>query len=113
MRRAAETPWFQSYLAFDPARVMRDVRQPVLIVHGALDTEVPPSHADTLAELARARKRKVATDLVALPGINHLLAAARTGSVDEYAILPEKKVSPAVTTAIGEWLAKTLPPRAR
>jgi hypothetical protein len=113
MRRAAETPYFQSYLAYDPVRVMKDIRQPVLIVHGGLDTEVPPSHADKLAELARARKRKVATDLVALPGINHLLAAARTGSVDEYAILPEKKVSPAVTTAIGEWLAKTLPPRAR
>ena len=44
MRRSAETPWFQSYLAFDPARVMRDVRQPVLIVQGALDSEVPPHH---------------------------------------------------------------------
>jgi pimeloyl-ACP methyl ester carboxylesterase len=110
MRRAAETPWFQSYLAFDPARVMKDVRQPVLIVQGALDTEVAPHHAEKLAALARARKRKTAVDVAALPGLNHLFVPATTGDVDEYVVLPEKKVSPAATAAIGTWLTKVLPP---
>jgi len=113
MRRAAETPWFQSYLAFDPARVIRDVRQPVLIVHGALDTEVPPYHAEKLAELARARKRKVSVDVAALPGLNHLLVPAQTGEVEEYAVLPEKKVSPVATAAIGTWMVRVLSERTK
>lgn len=108
LRQAAETPWFQSFLGFDPARVMKDVRQPVLIVQGELDTEVRPYHADRLAELAHARKRKVAADVVRLPGINHLLVAAKTGEVDEYAVLPEKKISSAAAAAITEWMKKSL-----
>ena len=111
MRRAAETPWFQSYLAFDPARVMRDVRQPILIVQGALDTEVPPYHAEKLAELARARKRKVSVDVSSMPGLNHLLLPAKTGEVDEYMVLPDRKVSSTATAAIGSWMAKALSER--
>ena len=58
LRKAADTPWFQSYLTFDPAKIMKDVRQPLLIVQGELDTQVPPHHADKLPELARARKQQ-------------------------------------------------------
>lgn len=108
VRKTADIPWFHSYLSFDPARLMRDVRQPVLILQGELDSQVPPHHADRLADLARARKRKVATDVVKVPGVNHLLVSAKTGEVDEYAELNEAKVSNAVTSAISLWLAKTL-----
>ena len=108
VRRTADIPWFQSYLSFDPARLMKDVRQPVLIVQGELDTQVPSHHADKLADLARARKRKVATEIVKVPGVNHLLVPATTGELDEYASLNEAKVSNAVTSAISLWLAKTL-----
>ncbi|MGQ0733403.1 MAG: alpha/beta hydrolase family protein [Acidobacteriota bacterium] len=108
LRRAADTPWFQSFLAFDPARVMRDVRQPVLIVQGALDTQVPPHHADRLADYARERRRRVAVEVVHVPGVNHLFVPAKTGEVDEYAVLPEKQVSPATSSAIALWMAKIL-----
>jgi pimeloyl-ACP methyl ester carboxylesterase len=110
LRRAADSPWFQSFLAYDPARVIKDVRQPLLIVQGALDTQVPPHHADKLAELARARKAKAAVDVVTVPGINHLLVPAKTGEIDEYAMLPDKRVAPAVTSAVGKWMAKELGP---
>ncbi len=108
LRRVADTAWFQSFLAFDPARVMKDVRQPLLIVQGELDRQVPPAHSDRLAELARARNRKVAADVVKVPGVNHLLVPAKTGEVDEYPLLADKTVSPAVTSAIASWLTKTL-----
>jgi pimeloyl-ACP methyl ester carboxylesterase len=108
MRAVADTPWFQSFVGFDPARVMRDVRQPVLVVQGELDTQVAPHHADRLGDLARARKRKVAVDVVRIPGINHLLVPATTGQVAEYASLPEKKVSTTATSAIATWMAKNL-----
>lgn len=110
VRAQAQTPFFQSFLAFDPAKVMKDVDQPVLIVQGSLDTQVPPAHADKLAEMARARKRQVATDLVIVPGVNHLLVPAKTGEVDEYSDLAGASVSPTATAAIGTWMAKQLGP---
>jgi pimeloyl-ACP methyl ester carboxylesterase len=64
VRQAADTPWFQSFLAFEPARVLRNVRQPVLIVRGSDAASVASRHADRLAELARARKRKVPVEVL-------------------------------------------------
>jgi pimeloyl-ACP methyl ester carboxylesterase len=111
VRRQAETAWFQSFLAFDPAKVMKDVDQPILIVQGMLDTQVPPSNADTLETLARARRKAGPVDVVKVPGVNHLLVPARTGEVDEYRTLGEEHVSPAVIDAVVSWLKKTVPSR--
>ena len=106
MRKQADTPWFQSFLAFEPARVLRDIRQPLLIVHGELDAEVPASHMDKLAELAKAsRSRAVA--VVSVRDVNHLLIPAVRGEVDEYATLKDRALSKDVTTAITSWLTKT------
>jgi pimeloyl-ACP methyl ester carboxylesterase len=110
LRQQADTPWFASFLAFDPVRPLEDARQPILIVQGALDTQVPPHHADKLAELARARKRQAAVDVSTVAGVNHLLVPAKTGEVNEYATLETKQVSPAVTDAIASWLTRTLGP---
>lgn len=108
LRRAADTAWFRSFLAFDPAVVMKDVRQPILIIQGELDKQVPPDHADKLAALAKARKKAADVQEVKLPGINHLLVAAKTGDVDEYASLAPKTISPDVAAKIVEWLQPTL-----
>jgi dipeptidyl aminopeptidase/acylaminoacyl peptidase len=93
-------------LLFDPAKVMPKVKQPILIVQGDLDKQVFPHHADTLGELARARKKAGPVELVHLSGVNHLLVPATTGEVSEYASLPEKTISPVVPKTIGEWLKK-------
>jgi pimeloyl-ACP methyl ester carboxylesterase len=110
VRRQADTPYFQSFLAYDPARVMKDVGQPILILQGTLDTQVPPAHADRLEGMARARKNAGAVDVVKVPGVNHLLVPATTGEVDEYQTLSEATISPEVTSALQEWLKRTLPP---
>ena len=109
LRRQADTPWFRSFLTFDPADAMRKVRQPVIIVQGELDRQVPPYHADQLIELARARNRDVSADAVLLDGINHLLVPATTGEADEYARLAGETVSPELVSAIIDWLSRTLP----
>jgi len=108
VRKVADTPWFQSMLSFDPARVMKDVDQPVLIVQGELDVQVPPHHADKLLALAQARKRNVDEQLLKVPGVNHLLVPAKTGEVSEYASLGGAEVAAAIPAGIGSWLAKTL-----
>lgn len=107
VRKQADTPWFQSFLAFDPARVVRDVRQPMLFVHGELDAEVPVSHVERLAELAQRDSRSRSVAVVTVRGVNHLLTPAVTGDVAEYATLTNRSVSADVTKGIGDWLTKT------
>ncbi len=109
VRKQADTPWFQSMLAFDPARVIQDVRQPVLFIHGDLDAEVPVAHVDRFAELAqKGRSRAVA--VVTVREVNHLLVPAITGDPREYAVLKDRQVSTEAATAIAGWLTKTLTP---
>jgi uncharacterized protein len=105
VRKQAETPWFSSFLRFDPAAVVPRVKQPLLIVQPALDRQVPPHHADKLAALANARKNVPATSVVTLPGVNHLLVPAVTGEVDEYGTLPSRTITPDAAAKIVEWLA--------
>jgi pimeloyl-ACP methyl ester carboxylesterase len=110
-RAQADTPWFHRFLAFDPATVMPNIKQPVLIVQGDLDMQAFPAYADRLADVARRRKPPAdkAVTIVHLPGVNHLLVPAKTGEPDEYAQLPDRNVSKEVLTAGVTWLQKTLP----
>jgi uncharacterized protein len=108
VRRSIENPEYQSVLATDPAKVMKDVKQPVLVVQGERDTQVDPRNADLLAGYARQRKNAAAVEVAKVPGVNHLLAAAATGEVEEYGALKDKHVAPAVAQAIVTWLQKTL-----
>ncbi len=108
-RKVADTPWFYSFLTFNPAKAMEDTRQPVVIVQGELDTQVQPYHADKLAEFARARRTKTEVAVVKVPGVNHLLVPAKTGDVTEYASLgADARVSDRVTSAIATFMAKAL-----
>jgi len=88
MRRQADTPWFKSVLTYDPARIVPKVKQPLLIVQGDLDANVPAAEADRLAELARARKKAPAIEVVHIADADH------------------KLVSPKVAAAIAEWIKK-------
>jgi hypothetical protein len=109
VRHSVDNPEFQSLLTSDPTKLMSQVRQPLLIVQGGLDTQVEPQNADLLEALARKRKNTPAVEVVKVPAINHLLVPATTGEVSEYADLKDKNVSKAVTEAIATWLNKTLP----
>jgi pimeloyl-ACP methyl ester carboxylesterase len=110
IRRQVDNAEFQSLLAYDPAKIVPGVRQPVLILQGELDTQVDPANADRLEALAKNRKNAPQVDVVKLPGLNHLFVPAKTGEVDEYATLPDKRVDAAFTHAIVAWIQKTLPP---
>jgi pimeloyl-ACP methyl ester carboxylesterase len=109
VRRQAETSLFKSALEFDPAKVVSDVPQPLLVVQGSLDMQIPPESADRLDTLAKGRKKGRVSEVTKVPGVNHLLVPAVTGETDEYGTLPDKKVSGAVGAAISQWLSKVLP----
>jgi hypothetical protein len=111
IRRSVDNAEFQSLLMSDPAKLVENVRQPLLIVQGELDTQVEPQNADKLEALARKRKNAPPVEVVKVPGINHLLVSATTGEADEYSTLKDKQVSQVVTQAIVTWLKKTLATR--
>ena len=108
IRKQAESPWFASFLAFDPAPIINKLDQPLFVITGALDKQVPPHHAEKLGAMANARKNAPKTEVVVLPGINHLLVPAKTGDVSEYGSLPDRTVSPEVAAKVAAWL-KALP----
>ena len=110
VRRTVDNPEFQSLLTSDPVKLVADVRQPLLIIQGALDTQVEPQNADRLETLARARKNSPPVEVVKVPGVNHLLVPATTGEFDEYGTLKDKQVSQLVTEALVTWLKKTRSP---
>jgi dienelactone hydrolase len=113
IRRDADTPWFQSLLAYDPVKVIENVRQPLLIVHGEIDRETPVAHADKLATLAREKGKSKSVDIVIVRGVNHLLVPAVTGSTSEYGTLTDRTVSKDVTKVVTDWLTRTLPSATR
>jgi pimeloyl-ACP methyl ester carboxylesterase len=107
IRAQADTPWFQSVLNFTPEKTLKDVRQPILIVHAGLDHEVPVAHAERLADIARTQGDSKSVELVIVKGVNHLLVPAVTGEVSEYGALPDRNVSADVSTALAGWLTRT------
>jgi pimeloyl-ACP methyl ester carboxylesterase len=110
VRRTVDNPEFQSLLLSDPSKLIKDVRQPLLVVQGELDAQVDPQNADLLESLARTRKSAPPVEVSKVPGVNHLLVPATTGEVDEYSALTDKHVAAPVTHAIVTWLQKTLSP---
>jgi len=107
-RRQADTPWFRSYLEFRPNEVLPKVEQPVAIIQGSVDRQVPARHAQLLMELAKSRKKDPGEDLFMVEGINHLLVPASSGDTEEYSSLTDKNVSVKVINALTTWLKDRL-----
>lgn len=110
LRRQADTPWFASLLGFDPSAVMPKVRQPVLILHGEADRDIPPHHADRLAQLAAARKKAPPAEVVRFPDVTHVL---RDAGDDRTADGGTPTLSPRAASALTAWFAKVLAPAAK
>ena len=106
LKATADTPWFRSFLLFDPAKTLSRVKQPILIVQGGRDMQVFAHHAGRLAEVAQARKKAAPVEVAEFAGLNHLLVNAETGEVSEYPTLKERTVSSEVTDAIARWLLR-------
>lgn len=104
MRGAAESPWFRSFLMFDPARAVKKVDRPILVVRAERDAQVPMHHGEKLAALANARRNRPPTELVTLAGVNHLLVPAKTGALAEYPSLAGSRITPELSAAIARFL---------
>ena len=80
----------------------------MLLVHGALDKQVPLAHAERLADLARKESKSKSVELVVVRGVNHLLAPGRSPARwRSTATLTDRNVSADVSATVTGWLTKT------
>jgi pimeloyl-ACP methyl ester carboxylesterase len=99
------TPWFRSFLDYDPAGALSRVMVPVLALFGEHDLQVPPAQntEPMRRALEAAGNRDVTIEV--LPGANHLFQRAQTGAPAEYASL-EKEFAPGFLDRISDWIAE-------
>jgi uncharacterized protein len=97
------SPWFRFFLNYDPRPALRKVKVPVLAINGTLDLQVPAD--ENLEAIAAALKEAGNTDYktMVLPGLNHLFQTAKSGTVDEYAVI-EETIAPSVLELIAAWI---------
>lgn len=100
-------PWVKEFWSYDPLPTMKNVKQPVLILQGALDQQVTAEQAAMLEKTARAGGNKDVTTQV-FPMLNHLFLPSKTGSPSEYNTLTDAAVPAQVLQTIGDWLQKRL-----
>lgn len=96
--------WFRSFIAYDPKPYFAQLAAiPVLILHGELDTQLPPHHGAAVRDALKAAGSRTVS-YVPARGVNHLFQKATTGEVSEYATLA-KEFAPGITDRIIQFLA--------
>ncbi|HEX8175939.1 MAG TPA: alpha/beta fold hydrolase [Pyrinomonadaceae bacterium] len=103
MLRGLSSPWGRAFLTYDPLTTIRKVRQPMLILQGALDRQVTAEQARALEEAARKSGNKDVTVRL-FPNLNHLFLPAKSGAETEYSGLETYSLSDDVLQAIAGWL---------
>jgi hypothetical protein len=103
--KAVTSPWFLYTLTYDPAKELRKVTCPVLVLNGSLDLQVPP--AQNLPPIRKALEEagNKHFEVDELPGLNHLFQTAKTGSPSEYGQI-EETMSPVALDKIASWILK-------
>jgi len=95
-------PWERYFLAYDPAPTLASLRIPVLALNGSLDVQVPAR--EDIAAAREALKNNPKAAVIELPGMNHLLQDAKTGSPNEYNDI-EETMSPTALKIICDWVS--------
>ena len=103
--KSVQSPWFKSFVEFDPAPVLRELTVPVLAVYGESDTQVPATMNAAAFSEAIAEADNPDYTVVTLLGVNHLFQEAVTGSPSEYAELKPEFV-PGFLESVIEWILR-------
>jgi pimeloyl-ACP methyl ester carboxylesterase len=102
LRRQADSATFRSWLLFDPAAVIGRLEQPLLIVHGARDEQLAPTHADRLEAMGTARRDvpPALTRKVVIAEATHRFVHSELDASGTPRIAPE------LPTVLASWLSE-------
>ena len=95
--------WMRYFLHYDPAHTLQRVHVPVLAIDGSSDLQVPARQNLPAIEAALKAGGNSRVQIRELPGLNHLLQPAGTGSPAEYGMI-ELTIDPQALAVIGEWV---------
>jgi uncharacterized protein len=99
------SPAFRAFVTYDPAPALAALDVPVLAFFGGKDLQVPPEQSEP------AMRELLAGDPGAtvrvLPGLNHLMQPAITGSPVEYGAI-ETTIAPEVLDLVTGWLRENV-----
>lgn len=96
-------PWMRYFLAFDPRPALEAIQVPVLALNGELDVQVDAEQNLTAIAAAFEKGGNPNVTVHRLPGHNHLFQRAKTGLVNEYAVI-EETISPEVLDLVRDWV---------
>ena len=96
-------PWMRYFLAFDPRPALEATRVPVLALNGELDVQVDAEQNLTAIDAALEKGDNHNVTVHRLPKHNHLFQRAKTGLINEYAVI-EETISPEVLDLIRDWI---------
>lgn len=101
--RQVTSPWFRTFVTYDPRPTLERIRVPVLAINGEKDLQVP--WEENLGEIEAALGRAGNSDVTirALPDLNHLFQHAKTGSPNEYSTI-EETFAPVALDLISNWI---------
>lgn len=103
--KAFSTPWFHTFLRHEPGPALQAMRQPILVLNGELDLQVPA--AMDLAAMRSALKGNPRAVVKELPKLNHLFQTAATGAVSEYFGIDET-IAPLALDTVSDWIRATV-----
>ncbi len=105
--QTATSPWYRWFIKYDAAKVMSQIKVPVLALNGDRDLMVACNEnlANWKKYPALGGNTKVAT--IILPGLNHLFQHCQKCDIKEYAELDES-FSPDALQLIESWIKKTV-----
>jgi dipeptidyl aminopeptidase/acylaminoacyl peptidase len=104
---ASTEEWRRSIQDRDPLPTARQLKAPVLILHGLTDRAVDPEDAAMLERAIRAGgNRRVERRM--FPGVNHHFQRDPVGAREGYDRLPVQALAPEVLDTLCRWLRKTL-----
>ena len=107
---AWQSPWFASFVDYDPSPAIAALRVPVMALFGELDTQVRADINATAISEAIAAGDIPGYAIATVFGANHLFQAASTGSPDEYDQL-RPEFAPDFLDFLLPWLTEQVSPR--
>lgn len=100
---AWRSPWFESFLGYDPGPAIIALDIPVIALFGELDTLVPAAGNSIAMSEAIAESSVPSYTIATIFSANHLFQEAVTGSVNEYARL-KREFAPDFLEIFLEWV---------
>lgn len=103
-------PWYDYFVDFDPAPVIKQIKCPALLLNGDKDSQVmAASNIPVIRSLLSDNEKHQLPDnqvIKVYPGLNHLFQHCTTGMPAEYGSI-EETISEEVLHDIAEWIKNT------